>query len=118
MVTKPILVSDTITEEKVKELAREWFDSIIKGAIDIRREIIALGGEYHIDAQDILIENGSNPEDTWGFNILLDSDKVLAERIEFISLINIRPAEGNRGMEIQDEEIKKKIRTIIEKRIS
>ncbi len=117
MATKPIFVSDTITEKEVKELSREWFDSIIKGAVDVEKEVLALGGEFHIDARSVLLENGSRAENTWGFNVLFDSDKELAERIEFISLINIRPAQGNRGMEINDNGLKEKMKAIIIKRV-
>jgi len=37
----------------------------------------------------------------------------LLERIEYISLINIRPAQGNRSMEIQDASLRDAIKTII-----
>jgi len=37
------------------------------------------------------------------------------ERIEYTSLINIRPSAGNRGMEIQDEAIKHKVKEAAER---
>lgn len=111
------IVSDTITEAEIREIAREFYGSIIKGVADIEREVLALGGEYHSDALDILIDNGSRGEDVWGFNITLDSDQPLDERIEYISLINIRPAKGSRDMEIKDVQLKDRIRDIIKKRI-
>ena len=77
------------------------------------KEILALGGEFHSDCYEALIENGSQAGNVWGFNIFPDLPK---ERcLEFTSLINIRPNLGNRSMEIQNEEIRQKISKIIEK---
>ncbi|MBI4359621.1 MAG: hypothetical protein HY564_00820 [Candidatus Jacksonbacteria bacterium] len=39
------------------------------------------------------------------------------ERIEYTSLINIRPSAGNRGMEIQDEVIRGKVKDAAERLI-
>lgn len=111
------IVSDTIAEDEVRDIAREFYGSIIKGVVDIEREVLALGGEYHSDALDVLIENGSRGEDVWGFNITLDSDSPLEERIEYVSLINIRPAKGNRDMEIKDAQLRGRVSSIIKKRI-
>jgi hypothetical protein len=86
---------------------------MIKGAIDVEKEIIALGGEFHIDASALLLENGSTKDNVWGFNIILDKQKDSPDWIEYLALINIKPNQ-NRSMEIENKEVRQKIRKILE----
>jgi hypothetical protein len=79
--------------------------------VDISLGTIALGGEWHMDANNRLIEEGSEQQNIWGFNIYPKEKGDAA--IEYTSLINIRPMQGNRTMEIADEEIRKAIRKIL-----
>jgi len=109
------IVDDSISLDELREIAKEYYIDMIKGVADISKEIIAVGGEYHMDANMKILENGSIQSDVWGFNILLDRPK--DERIEFTSLINIRPLAGNRSMEVEDEEIRKKMSDIINRKI-
>jgi len=109
------IVKDTISTDELREIAKEYYVDMIKGVADISKEIIAVGGEYHIDANMKLLENGSAQADVWGFNIFLDRPK--DERIEFTSLINIRPQVGNRSMEVEDGAIRNKMRDIINHKI-
>lgn len=107
------IVRDKITKSELEELAKEFYVEMVKGVADIERDIIALGGEWHIDANSILIEDGSKQNNLWGFNIYLNKPK--ESRLEYNSLINIRPKQGNRNMEIENEEIKNKIFDIVNK---
>ncbi len=68
-----------------------------------------------MDANVILVEQGSAQDDIWGFNIYPDlkDDSWIA----FVSLINIRPALGNFGMEIKDKNIRTCMRQCIERLI-
>ena len=88
---------------------------MVKAVVDVEKEIMAMGGEFHSDANEVLIKKNSNQKNIWGINIY--PYKKRAERIEFISLINIRPAENNFDMELQNEEIKEKINKIVDKLI-
>lgn len=105
------IIKDKITKKELEELAEEFYVEMVKGVADIEKGIIALGGEWHIDANQVLIEDGSKQENLWGFNIYIDKSK--PERLEYNSLINIRPRQGNKNMEIEDEEIKNRIFEII-----
>lgn len=108
-----IIVQDSVSLDDVKKLALEWYGSMIKGVVDIEREIIALGGEFHMDANQVLITDGSSQADLWGFNIEFDEPR--NRRIIYRSLINIRPADGNRSMFVTDASLQKKMCAIIEK---
>ena len=110
-----IIVEDKISVDELKKIGREFYISIIKGVVDIEKEVVAFGGKFHIDSNMKLIENGSEQKDVWGFNINFDEPR--DSWVEYISLINIRPLVGNRNMEVQDENIRKKMKQIIDSKI-
>jgi hypothetical protein len=83
--------------------------SFVKVVVDTERGILAMGCELHIDCADELESAGSSFGDLWGANLHPEE-----ERIDYVSMINVRPQIGNRSMEIQDETIKEKVRKIIE----
>jgi hypothetical protein len=80
----------------------------IKLAVDVEREIMAGGGEYHADCEEVLLEDGSRQNDIWGADWYPEF-----KTVEFVALINIRPWQNNRGMEIEDLELRTKIEIII-----
>ncbi|MFH1858243.1 MAG: DUF5674 family protein [Candidatus Omnitrophota bacterium] len=106
-----IIQSPTPLQE-LKRLAEENYGDMVKGVVDVQRKILALGGELHADGEALLLEEGSQQEDLWGFNLYPEKPK--DERIEFSSLINIRPSQGNTSMTIQDARLKEDAKMIIE----
>jgi hypothetical protein len=108
------IVTDTVSLEELRRIAKEFYSHMVKGVVDVEREIIAVGGEYHIDANNLLIENGSKQENLWGFNIRFDRPR--DSWIEYTSLINIRPKAGNNGMEVKDEILRGTMKRIIDSR--
>jgi hypothetical protein len=78
-----------------------------KAAVDIVKRTVSVGGEFHVDCAEELIGSGSSSKDIWGLNIYPDG------HIDFISLINIRPAQNNKTMDIADESIRHAITEII-----
>ena len=109
------IVTDTIHEDELRILGKDFYGEMIKGVVDLAREIVAFGGEYHMDANKVLLHDGSVQSDMWGFNWYFDvpSD----DKIEYTSLINIRPLQGNRGMEVLDEDIRVRMSEIIRKKV-
>jgi len=105
------IIKEKITRQELIDVTRENYGDMIKGVVDIEKEIIALGGEFHSDASVVLVEQeGSNQEDIWGINIYPEKEK--NEWLEFNSLVNIKPLKNNRDVEIESEEIKDKIKDI------
>ena len=90
----------------VKEKASFNFgDSLfIKAVVDIERRIISLDCDLHFDCAEELVKDGSKYADLWGANIYPQEKK-----IDFISLINIRPIQNNRSMDIGNVDIRKKV---------
>lgn len=101
---------------ELRNLANVFYVSMIKGVVDINKEVIAFGGEYHIDANNELINVGSVQSDIWGFNLIFDQPR--ESWIEYISLINIRPQANNFDMEVQDKSIRDKMKLIINSKIT
>jgi shikimate kinase len=110
-----VVVEKEISLVDLKGVAQEFYKTMVKGVVDIEREIVAFGGEYHIDANQKLIESNSEQKNIWGFNIYLDRPR--DTWIEYISLINIRPSAGNTDMEVSDPKIREKMKRIIDSKI-
>lgn len=80
----------------------------IKLAVDVRRAVLAGGGEMHADCEEVLLDHGSEQADIWGADWTPESQEV-----EYESLINIRPRQGNRSMMIQDASIRSRVEVIV-----
>ncbi|MEK7546786.1 MAG: DUF5674 family protein [Patescibacteria group bacterium] len=117
---KPIEISELL------RMANEGFGDLVKAAVDIAQEIMAIGGELHADEEAILMEQeNSKRENTWGINIYPKKPPALRslgegredERIEFDSMINLKPAFGNRSRNVESDAVKEKIRQVVKKLI-
>ena len=108
---KILIVREAVGQETLDALAKEWHHELVKGVVDIRQGVVALGGEWHMDANTRLIEEGSEQQDVWGFNVYQKEKGDAA--IEYTSLINIRPMQGNRSMEIASEETRTAMRKVV-----
>lgn len=108
------IVKDKITKDELKNLAHEQYGDVIKAVVDVEKEIMGAGGELHIDIQSLLVEKeNSHGKDTWGINLYLE--KIGDDFIEFDSMINLKPNLGNRTRDVENPEIKDKIREIVNK---
>ena len=108
------IIGKKITLSELEKLAR-MFGNMVKGVVDVDKELIAVDAELHSDLEALLIENGSKQKNLWGINLYpeIEGD----DFIEFDSMINMRPSQGNRTRGIDKEEIRNKIIEIVEKRI-
>lgn len=97
------ILQNKANNEQLAEMLKEY-ESMIKIVVDIRRRVMAGGGEMHSDCKSALLEEGSEQDDLWGANWYPTE-----QRIAFESLINIRPRLGNRNILIQDENIRKQV---------
>ena len=109
IVNEPILISE------LKSMSEAMYGNIVKAVVDVRRKIIVVDAELHSDEEQILLEDGSKQEDLWGFNFLPEFGKDDPNFIEFDSMINLRPAQGNRTRSVDNPEIRKQIVAIVEK---
>ncbi len=95
------------TPEQLTQML-EVLGDYIKLAVDVARGVVAGGGEMHADCERALLDEGSRQDDVWG------ADWVPARRLVlFGSLINIRPRQGNRSMEIQDPTLRARVDGVV-----
>ncbi len=94
---------DTETLKKVAEDLRGY----IKVVVDVRRKVLAAGGEKHVDGERLLLEDGSLQKDLWGAGLDLETGET-----DFDSLINLRPTQ-NTSREILDQEIRKEVEAMV-----
>jgi len=106
------IIREKIPKEKLEKISAETLGDMVKAVVDIERSILAVGGDLHSDGETMLLEDGSKQENLWGANLYLQEKG--EKRIEFSALINIRPRQGNRGMWIEDENIRKRVKTILD----
>jgi hypothetical protein len=94
------------TSGQLTDMLKEH-ETMIKIVVDIRRRVLAGGGEMHSDCESVLLDDGSQQDDLWGAN-WYPAD----QRIIFESLINIRPSLGNRSILLQSEELRKQVESV------
>jgi len=84
------IIKKPITKFALKQFLNENFIDLVKAAVDVEQEIIALGGELHIDELELLVEKeNSKPQNVWGINLYPQNYD--ADFIEFDSMINLKP---------------------------
>ena len=105
-----VVVLDRRIDAAVLRQLVERFEDMVKYVVDVERGVIAIGGEMHSDVEQVLLESGSRQADLWGANYYPGRGRDSC--IEFTSFINIRPSVGNRGMEVQDEALRARVREI------
>lgn len=111
------IVKDAIPLADVRVLAHEQYGDIIKAVVDVERGIMGVGGELHADIQSLLIEKErSRGDTTWGINLYLE--KTGDEFVEFDSMINLKPALGNRTRSVEDATVREKIKEIVNRLIA
>jgi len=111
------IIKEPIPRSELKKIAEKRFGDLVKAAVDIEQEIMAVGGELHVDEEVLLIEKeGSKQENTWGINIY--PDEVGDAFIEFDSMINLKPMFGNRSRGVDNPEIKEKIIRLVHKLVT
>ena len=108
-----VILDKPITREELVRLAENVYGDMIKGVVDVNQELLALDAELHSDLEGLLLREGSQQEALWGINLYPEADE--EDFLEFDSLINIRPRQGNRSRDVENEEIRERIRSIVNK---
>ena len=106
------VIRESVTVPHLAELAESGFGSLVKAVVDIDKGIMAIGGEMHADEEALLLGLGSSQTNLWGIN-LYPSHYDQDDWIEFDSMINIRPRQGNRSRGVEDPTVRGKIVAIV-----
>ncbi len=107
-----MVVEKAISIGELKPMAAKMFDNMVKAVVDVDRNIMAIDAEVHADLEARLLEEGSNQYSLWGINLYPEAQG--DGFIEFDSMINLRPAQGNRSRGVDDDAVRQTIRTVVE----
>ena len=105
------ITSQSISRNELNAMLPGYFGDMIKAVVDIQKVIIGLDAELHADIEQEMLSQGSEQTDLWGINLYPEMDG--DDFIEFDSLINIRPYQGNRSRYVQDAEVRNRIIEVV-----
>ena len=111
------IVRGTIPLSALEQMAEAIFGNLVKAVVDIEHGIMAVGGEMHADEEALLLDEGSPQPSLWGINLYaaqFDTPRF----IEFDSVINIRPRQGNRSRSVDDAAVRAAVTSIVERLVS
>ena len=109
------IIRKTLTLRELKKKAARLFGNMVKAVVDVDRELLAVDAELHSDLEALLLEDGSQHKTLWGINLYPEAPK--KDFIEFDSMINVRPSQGNESRRVEKETLRKKIRQVVAKRV-
>ena len=109
------IITQQATRGDLERMAECMFGNMVKAVVDIDREVLAVDGELHSDLEALLIEDGSKQQSLWGINLYPEMKG--DDFIEFDSMINMRPSQGNRSRGVESSQIRNRIIQVIAKRI-
>ena len=92
-------------------MAQSKFGNFVKAVVDVEKGMMVVDAELHADGEAYLLEKGSQSKALWGINIYPGLKN--EEWIEYDSMVNLKPAQGNRTRGIDDPEIREKIIKIV-----
>lgn len=98
-----VVLDRKITPGEFKQ-AREIYTDYIKTVVDIERNIIAVGGEFHIDCEEVLLKQGSKLENLFGGGY-----RVSTKEVEYMAMSNYKPNFGKVTYEIMDPIVREKV---------
>jgi len=115
-VTDSRIVRSAITRADLKAIAEQQFGDMVKAVVDIDRRVMAIGAELHSDEEAALIEDGSAQSSLWGINLYHgeSGDAFL----EYDSMINVRPAAGNRSRTVESVGVRASIQEVVRSLVS
>ena len=96
----------------LQAIAGQQFGDLVKAVVDIATGIMVIGGELHADEEAYLLDLGSVQGDVWGINLYPDQFGT-DDFIEFDSMINLRPSQGNRTRSVDDAAARQAIVEIV-----
>jgi uncharacterized protein DUF5674 len=95
-------------------MSEKMYNRLVKAVVDVENNVMAIDAQMHSDVEMLLLEEeGSEQENLWGINLYPERDP--ENWIEFDSIINIRPGQGNRSRGVEDKILQEKIKQLVNK---
>ncbi len=106
-------IVNSISVDELSEMAKKMYGSLVKADVDIAKNILVIDMGMHADGEAHLMERGSKQNDLWGIN-LHPAEYGSEDFIEFDSMINIRPSQGNASKDVLDPKVRKQIINLVQ----
>lgn len=110
-------IDTTISVPELSSMAEKMYGNLVKAVVDLETGTLVADVEMHADAEQYLLEKGSEQYNLWGINLYpfkFGTD----DFIEFDSMINIRPKQQNMSRSIDDPKIREQIITLVSQRVT
>lgn len=111
-----LIIQTPVTLAELQQIATKGFGSMVKAVVDVEKGIMAIDAELHADEEAALLEQGSNQADLWGVNLYPGEQG--ENFIEFDSMINLRPSQGNRSRGVDNAATRQKITDIVSRLVT
>lgn len=108
------IMEEPLKREDLRKAEVVFNDEMVKAVVDVEREVVAIDAEMHADLEQMLLADGSRQDDLWGINLYSDGYDENGI-VEFDSMINVRPRQGNRSRDVESLEVRKKIIQVVQK---
>lgn len=102
-----ILLRRKATSDQITSLSTQY-SGYIKVVVDVKRKILVGGAERHADEEQMLLSDGSKQADLWGGGIDWET-----KEIDYNSMINLRPNQGNPSRDIMDVSVRNKFDAVL-----
>ncbi len=110
------MITQAIALARLREMAESKFGDMVKAVVDVDKGIMAVDGELHADEEELLLVHGSKQANLWGINIYPDAG--IGDWLEFDSMINLRPSQGNRSRGVENPEVRQRIVEIVSRLVA
>ncbi len=105
------ILEQVIKQEDLAGCTEVFDGPMVKGVVDIDRGLLAVDASLHADLEKMLLDDGSRQDYLWGINLWFEDTG--EDFVEFDSMINVRPRQGNRSRDVEDPEVRKKILEVV-----
>ena len=109
-------IVERIAVDELRTMSEKMSESLVKCVVDVVYRVVVADAGLHTDEELFLLEQGSKQEDLWGINLWPDLFGT-EEFVEFDSMINIRPAQGNRSRGVEEPEVRRAICEIVSEKV-
>ena len=110
------IIRNTLARNELRRMAAGMFGDMVKAVVDVERGLMAVDAELHADLEALLLEDGSTQRHLWGINLYPELEG--EQFIEFDSMINMRPSQGNRSRGVEEAAVRLQIAGVVTRMIA
>ena len=102
-----LVIRKKATKNEIKKMSED-LAGFIKVVVDVEDNILAGGGQRHVEGEQKLLQEGSKQHNLWGGGFDTETKET-----DYNSMINLRPSQDNPSRDILSLEIRKTFDKIV-----